>query len=162
MKVYIGADHAGFKLKEHIKGYLDRLGVDYEDVGNLRHEVNDDYPDYSYKVAQAVSGKRNSFGIICCGSSFGACIVANKVRGVRAVSAHNVLEAKISRLHDDANVMCIPGGDTKKKIRGLGVHKSVAERMVKTFLEEKFSAAARHHRRIGKIKKIEAKHFKKK
>ena len=160
MKIFIGADHAGFELKEEIKKYLTDLDLEYQDLGNTKYDINDDYPDFSYSVADAVAKDDRNFGILFCGSSFGACIVANKVPGIRAASVRDVAEVKQARTHDDVNIICIPGGETKERISGLGIAESVAQRIVSTFLETEFSAAARHRRRLNKIKKIEAKHLK--
>lgn len=160
MKVYLGSDHAGFKLKQEMMKYLDKVGVSYEDLGNEVYDENDDYPDYAYQVATKIYYNPNDLGIIFCGSSFGACITANKARGARAVSARSVLGAKLARQHDDANILCLAGGKTiNSSGKGLGLNQDLTKRIIKTFLETKFSKAKRHVRRINKIKKIESKNF---
>jgi len=97
MKIFIGADHAGYKLKEEIKKFLDSKSIAYDDLGNLVLDKQDDYPDFSDKVARAVAKNKSSLGILLCGSSQGACIVANKTKGVRAASARSVGEARLAR-----------------------------------------------------------------
>jgi len=145
--IYIGADHAGFKLKEQIEKYLSAQKMKYIDLGNLKLDKNDDYPDFGFKVAQAVANDKYAKGILICGSSFGVCIVANKVKGIRAVSISNVKDAKLSRQHNDANVLCLSGWDLKSE---------VAKKIIKVWLNTKFSNVARHKRRLNKIKKFES------
>ena len=144
--LYIGADHAGFKLKEQIKKYLLAQKVKFADLGNFKLDKNDDYPDFGYKVAKAVAKNKDSKGILICGTSFGVCIVANKVKGIRAVSISNLKDARLSRQHNDANILCLSGWDLKL---------DMAQKIIKVWLNTKFSGAARHIRRINLIKKIE-------
>lgn len=144
--IYLGSDHAGFKLKQQVKKYLDKEKIKYEDLGNLKYDKNDDYPDYGYKVAKAVAKDEKSKGILVCGSSYGVCIVANKIKGVRAVSIANVRDAKLSREHNNANVLCLSGWNTKLKD---------AQKIINTWLKTNFSKAKRHQRRVKKINKID-------
>lgn len=147
MKIYLGADHAGFKLKERIKKYLKRLKYKVIDKGSTKLLMNDDYPDYGYKVAKAVQkAKGDAKGILFCGSAEGICIAANKVKGIRAVAVWNQKNAKLSRQHNNANVLCLSGWDLKPE---------KAEKIVKTWLETDFTFAPRHMRRIKKIAGIE-------
>jgi ribose 5-phosphate isomerase B len=146
--LYLGADHAGFKLKEQVKKYLLSQKVKVTDLGNLKLDKNDDYPDFGFKVAKAVVKDKDSKGILICGTSFGICIVANKVKGIRAVSISNIKDAKISRSHNDANILCLSGWDLKLPM---------AQKIIKVWLETKFSGASRHIRRLNIIKKIETK-----
>ncbi len=147
MKVYLGSDHGGFKLKEHIKKYLKKLKYQVIDKGNTRFVMTDDYPDYGYKAAKAVAGsKGDAKGILFCGSAEGICIVANKVRGVRAVAVWTLENAKLSRQHNNANVLCLSGWQLNPK---------KAEKIVKTWLETDFTFAPRHVRRLRKIDSIE-------
>lgn len=145
MKIYLGADHAGFKLKEALKVYLKDKGIDYEDLGNKKLNPKDDYPDYGYKVAKTVAAT-NAKGILICGSSFGVCMVANKIKGIRAASVTNEDDAIKTREHNDANVICMSGWNLSKE---------KAAKIVDKFLTTKFSTAKRHRRRVNKIKKIE-------
>lgn len=143
--VFLGSDHAGFVLKEEIKKYLHRLGVNYVDCGNVLLDKNDDYPDFVFSATiQAV--KSRSFGIVFCGNGVGACIVANKVKGARAVNAWNVSIARQARVHNDTNILCLGGRE---------IASVLAKRIIKMWLQTKFSGLEHHARRIAKIKKYE-------
>ncbi|MEA3272071.1 MAG: RpiB/LacA/LacB family sugar-phosphate isomerase, partial [Patescibacteria group bacterium] len=109
MKIFLGADHAGFKLKEQIKKYLEKSGHKVLDEGALKYNKKDDYPDFAAKVAKKVKGDNS--GVLVCGSSHGVCIAANKFKGVRAVAVSNTKDAKLTRQHNDANVLCLSGWD---------------------------------------------------
>lgn len=154
--IYVGADHAGFYLKEKIVKFLVKQGYEVRDMGNWTYDKDDDYPDFGYKVAKAVSEKKGK-GILFCGSAEGVCIVANKVKGVRAIAARETKIAEISRTHNDSNILCLAGGGTKKKVPGVGLSEKKAREIVRVWLNTKFSWAKRHVRRINKIKKIENK-----
>jgi ribose 5-phosphate isomerase B len=145
--LYLGADHGGFKLKEQIKSYLLAQKIKFSDLGSFKFDADDDFPQYSFKVGQAVVRDKKSTGILICGTGFGICIAANKVRGVRAVTIRNVAEAKSARIHNDANIMCFSGWDLKIDL---------AKKIIKTWLDTKFSNAFRHKRRLAKIKKYES------
>ncbi len=144
MKVYIGSDHAGFKLKEELKSYFKKYK--FIDLGNKVYDKNDDYPIFASKVAKVVSKYKNSFGILICGSGEGVCIAANKVKNIRAVLAENTRDAFLSRKDDNANILCL---------QGRYITRSKAKNIVKKFLETKFNKAARYKRRINEIKKLE-------
>ena len=144
--VYLGSDHAGFKLKQQIKEYLDKQKLKYADLGNLKLDKDDDYPDFGYKVAKAVAKDKSSRGILICGSSYGVCIVANKVKGIRAVSIDSVKDAKLSREHNDANVLCLSGWNLSQNF---------AYKIIAAWLKEPFSKDQRHRRRVNMIKRIE-------
>ena len=147
MKIYIGADHGGFKLKEHVKKYLRKLKYKVIDKGNTKLIMTDDYPDYGYKVAKAVQkAKEEAKGVLFCGSAEGICIAANKVKGIRAVAVWNQKNAKLSRQHNNANVICLAGWDLDPK---------KADKIVKTWLETDFTFDPRHVRRLKKINSIE-------
>lgn len=148
--IFIGSDHAGFKLKQGIIKYLTSKKIAFIDVGNTILDPKDDYPDFGVLVAEATS-KTKSTGILICGSSFGVCIVANKIKGVRAVSVSNIADAKKSREHNDANVLCLSGWNTS-----LGS----AQKIVGVFLKTKKSSEPRHARRLAKITAIEKKNLK--
>ena len=141
MKIALGADHAGYKLKEIIKNYLKRKKIEFKDFGT-HSEESVDYPDYVFPVAQAVAGGEFDRGIVMCGSGVGATIVANKVKGIRAVNAYDTYTAKQSREHGDCNVLCLAG-------RKLSRPK--ATKMVDVWLKTEFSGEERHVRRIRKI-----------
>lgn len=139
--IYIAADHAGFKLKELLKVQLAKNKIAFVDLGNSVYEKNDDYPDFGYVLAKKVA-KEKGIGVLMCGSSFGVCIVANKVKGIRAVSISNVRDAKLSREHNNANVLCLSGWNLSSQN---------AMKIVNAFLTTKFSTEARHRRRVKKI-----------
>lgn len=145
-RIYIGSDHAGFTLKQEIKKYLHDLGVKCEDIGNTIFDPTDDYPDFSKAVANKVCKSRGARGILICDSGVGVCIAANKISGIRAVNAYNIKIAKKSCDHNNTNVLCL-GQDY--------VSSQQAKKIVKAWLETKFSTAARHRRRVDKIKKLE-------
>jgi RpiB/LacA/LacB family sugar-phosphate isomerase len=149
--IYLGSDHAGFKLKEKIKKYLAGLGVKFEDLGALKLNPKDDYPDYGARVAEgvAVNPKKNK-GILVCGSAEGMGMVANKFKGVRAAVVYNEETSRLSREHNDANVLSISGWK---------LNEAKMKKIVKAFLETKF-AGGRHARRLKKIAEIEKENFK--
>jgi len=142
--INIGADHAGYKLKEHLRDYLQKKGYYVHDFGAHKLDKNDDYPDYAAMVGKAV--QKNGLGILICGSAEGVCIAANKIRGIRAVAVWNITNAKLSRQHNDANILCLSGWQLTKK---------EAEKIALTWINTPFSGAARHKRRIAKIKRME-------
>lgn len=145
-KLYIGADHGGFELKEKIKAYLSKKGIKFEDLGSTEYDKTDDYPDYAILVAEKVS-KNNGKGILLCRTGHGVCIVANKLNSVRAVTCRNKEEAVKSREHVDANLLCIPGDYlTLEEV----------QEIIGAWLNTNFSNAERHIRRLGKIQKIES------
>ena len=153
-KIYLGADHAGFHLKEKVKEWLKKKKIPFEDCGNLKYEKYDDYPDYAAKAGRKVA-KMKSKGILFCGSAEGICIAANKIKGVRAVAVWKPRMAQQSRGHNDANVLCLSGGGTLKKVKGMGLSLAQATKIIEKFLGTPFSQASRHVRRVKKIKKLE-------
>ncbi|HLD71957.1 MAG TPA: RpiB/LacA/LacB family sugar-phosphate isomerase [Candidatus Nanoarchaeia archaeon] len=152
-KIYLGADHAGFKLKEKIKSWLKVKNIPFEDLGNLIYDKNDDYPDFAEKVGQRVV-KDKIKGILLCGSAEGICIAANKIRGVRAVNPQDILQTKLSRADNDANILCLAGGGMLKPIPGIPLEK--AKKIIMVFLKTAFSGEKRHLRRLNKIKRLES------
>jgi len=151
-KIFLGADHAGFRLKERIKIWLEKENIPYEDVGNFYLDINDDYPLYAAKVARAVVKTKNP-GLLFCGSAEGVCIAANKIKGIRAVNPAGMIQTRFAREHEDANILCLAGGGTRKRQPSVPLRK--AKKMIKTFLGTKFSGAARHKRRLMEIKRLE-------
>ena len=145
--MYLGADHRGYKLKEEIKKYLVKLGYKVEDLGNEIFDPRDDYSDFGKKVAKKVNkNPLKDKGILFCGSGNGMVIAANKTKGTRAILGFNEKIAKLSREHNDANILCLPADF-------LTLNKT--KRIVKTWLETEFSREERHVRRLNKIRKIE-------
>lgn len=145
MKVYIGSDHGGYKYKELIKKYLAAQGIDCRDVGPFTYNPADDYPDYAFAVAQKVV-RDNARGILICRNGIGVSIVANKVKGIRAVSTAEVAIARTARADDNTNILCL-GQDF--------VSPSQAKKIVAAWLATRFSGQSRHQRRLRKISKIE-------
>ncbi|MEK6983650.1 MAG: ribose 5-phosphate isomerase B [Nanoarchaeota archaeon] len=146
-KIFLGADHAGFRLKEEIKNFLNALGYKYNDLGVHTDKNKSDYPEIALKVAREVA-KHNSRGILICGTGTGEAIAANKVRGIRAANCFNEYTAKMSREHNNSNVLCL----------GARVLSSIlAKKMAKIWLETDFSSEARHKRRVKQIENIEKK-----
>ncbi len=146
MKVAIGSDHAGVLMKNEIVPVLDELSIDWEDFGT-KDEESVDYPDFGEKVSDAVSQGKADRGILICGTGIGMSIVANKVPGIRAALCQEDYSAKMSRLHNDANVLVLPG-----RI----IDKEKARAIVKTWFTTDFEGG-RHQRRLDKIKEIEEK-----
>ncbi|MCX7821890.1 MAG: ribose 5-phosphate isomerase B [Syntrophobacterales bacterium] len=106
MRIAVGSDHAGFGLKEFIRDYLKREGYEVEDVGTFSDE-SVHYPEFAFRVAKLVAEGKVDRGVLICGSGIGMCMAANRVRGVRAVHATEPYGAKMSRRHNDANVLCL-------------------------------------------------------
>ncbi len=143
-KVLIANDHAGLLGKETVKQTLDQMGIAYEDLGT-NSEESVDYPDYAERVARRVAAGEAERGILVCGSGIGMQIAANKVPGIRAALAWNEETARLSREHNDANIVTIGSRTTPQEI--------IAQ-IIRAFLTTDF-AAGRHTRRIEKIAKLE-------
>jgi ribose 5-phosphate isomerase B len=148
--IYIGADHAGWELKEALEAYLKEKGFKIVDMGNQNLVDGDDYPDFGYAVAKRVVTDENAHGIVICGNAQGICIVANKVKGVRAATGFNADVAKSAREDDDSNILCLPGRH---------VEVEEAKKIVDTWLETEFSGEDRHVRRLKKVEQIENDEF---
>lgn len=144
--LYIAADHGGFELKEHIKKFLARTGHPVTDVGAYSYVSTDDYPDFSFALAEKVAKNKKAKGILLCRSGQGACIAANKVAGIRAAQSWSAETARRSRTDDNSNVLCL-GGDflSKKEVQSI----------ISTWLKTSFSKLPRHKRRIAKITQYE-------
>ena len=142
VKIYIGADHAGFKLKEELKKFLENLGYNVKDMGAYKYNKEDDYPDFIIPVAKAVAKNSDSRGIVIGGSGQGEAMAANRIRGVRAALIYDKYSVKMSREHNDANIISLGA-------RTLSSRK--AKKLVKLWLETSFSNGERHIRRIKKI-----------
>lgn len=143
-KIAIGSDHGGFKLKEELKKYLSAKGYSVKDYGTYSQD-SCDYPDYAYAVAKAVAAGNCKKGITICKSGIGNSIVANKVCGARAALCYNITAARLSREHNDANILVLGASFVKPVL---------AKRILSIWLKTKFSGG-RHLRRINKIRKIE-------
>lgn len=147
MKIYIGADHGGFELKENLKLYIQNLGYEIEDLGALTLDLEDDYPDFVMPVAKKVVSDGDSVGIVIGRSGNGEAIAANKVKGIRAAVCINSEMAKKAREHNDANILSL-GADYIKQ--------EGAQEIVEAFIETDFSQEERHKRRIEKISEYES------
>jgi len=146
MKIAIGADHAGFALKEELKKLLAQAGESIQDLGTHAAEPTD-YPDQARAVAEAVASGKADCGLLVCGTGIGMAIAANKIAGVRAAVCHDATTARLAREHNDANVLCLGA-----RIVGPGV----AEDAVRAWLGARF-AGGRHERRVDKIRSLERK-----
>ncbi len=144
MKIAVGSDHRGLELKQQIKGIISELGHDFIDVGT-NDSTPVDYPDVAYLAATAVANSEADRAILACATGIGMSIAANKIRGVRAAICHDELNARISRDHNDANVLCLSGDTTG------GV---LLRKMVEVWLDTDFGGG-RHQRRVDKITAIE-------
>ncbi len=146
MRIAVGSDHAGYPLKEHLASWLAESGHAVYDLGAHSAEPVD-YPDDAAAVAQAVLDGRADRGVIVCGSGAGAAIAANKLKGIRASVAHDTYTAHQMVEHDDVNVLSLGA-------RVVG--QALAEDLVRTFIDAKFSRDERHVRRLDKIRALEA------
>lgn len=147
-KVAIGSDHRGFQLKQALKEELNRMGVTVEDVGTFS-EDSVDYPEFAAKVARKVGSRECTRGILVCGSGIGMSVTANKFPGVRAALCHDLNTARMSRLHNDANVLVL----------GESVGPELAQQMLRLWCETPFEGG-RHQRRLDLIRTIEQENFK--
>lgn len=145
MKIYLGADHRGYSLKEKIKVWLVEWGYEVDDVGAQVYDRNDDYVDYAKAVAERISSQADTRGILLCGSGHGVDIVANRFPQVRCILGFNVDVVMQGREHEDANVVSIPAD---------WVSENEAKEMVNMFLKTQFSGEKRHQRRLEKVRNI--------
>ena len=139
-KICISSDHAGFKLKESIKDFLINKNISIIDLGPM-DEDSVDYPDYAKRLSNRVKSKKSDIGILVCGSGIGMAMSANKIKGIRAAVCYNLKSTRLSRQHNNANIISIGSRLTKKNI---------ALKLVSVFLETKFEGG-RHLRRVKKI-----------
>ncbi len=145
MKIGISSDHGGYELKEYIKEYLDKKNIEYIDYGtNSLDSV--DYPDYGFKLAKGVVSGEVDKGIAICGTGIGISIACNKVAGIRCALCSDTYSARMSREHNDANILALGG-------RVIG--KDLALEIVSTWLKAEFQGG-RHERRVNKIFNIES------
>lgn len=146
MKIAIAADHGGFPLKADLVELLQRAGHEPIDLGAYEYIAGDDYPDYALAVGKAVQSKQAERGVILCGSGVGACIAANKLKGIRAGLCHDTYSAHQGVEHDDMNVLCLGA-------RIIGVEP--AKEIVLAFVAAVFNTGERYQRRLGKVLQIE-------
>ncbi|MBR6012254.1 MAG: ribose 5-phosphate isomerase B [Selenomonadaceae bacterium] len=146
MKITIGSDHGAVDLKEEIKKFLQESKIDVQDVGTFGNE-SVDYPDIAEKVCSDILSGKSERGIVLCGTGIGISIAANKIKGIRCALCNDVYSAKMSREHNNANVLAMGG-----RVLGFGP----AVEIVKAWIETEFSGDERHNRRIGKITALES------
>ena len=139
-KIFISSDHAGYKLKEEIKSHLSKKKIFFLDIGP-HNDNRVDYPDFAHKVARKVKANKNNIGILVCGSGMGMNIAANRHKNIRAAQCFNLKSTKLSRLHNDANIITLGSRLLSKKL---------ALSCVIAFLNTKFEGG-RHLKRIKKI-----------
>ena len=139
-KIFISSDHAGYKLKEEIKSHLSKKKISFLDIGP-HNDNRVDYPDFAHKVARKVKANKNNIGILVCGSGMGMNIAANRHKNIRAAQCFNLKSTKLSRLHNDANIITLGSRLLSKKL---------ALTCVIAFLNTKFEGG-RHLKRIKKI-----------
>ncbi|MBI4054561.1 MAG: RpiB/LacA/LacB family sugar-phosphate isomerase [Elusimicrobia bacterium] len=144
MKLVLGSDHAGFSLKEKLKGFLQGLGQEVTDYGCYSLDPVD-YPDVAWMVAEAVSRKQFDRGVLLDGFGGAVCLAANKVPGIRAVSAPDMISARFAAAHEDANILCLGG-----KLLG----ELAAQEILRVWLSTSFEGG-RHERRLYKVSAIE-------
>ena len=148
MKIFLGADHRGFKLKEAVRSWLDKQKEEVVDLGNTQLDPNDDFVDFGSKVAEKVAAGEGR-GIVFCGSG-GMAMVANKFKGVRAVECWNEASARHAKEHDDANVLMLPADF---------VAADLAQKIVAAWLKAATLVDDKHQRRLNKLKEIERRNF---
>jgi ribose 5-phosphate isomerase B len=146
VKIVMGSDHAGFVLKEELKGVVESLGHDVIDVGT-HSTASVDYPDFAEKVGVEILTGRADRGILLCGSGVGASVAANKMPGIRAANCEDYYSAHQGVEHDDMNVIVLGG----RIVGG-----AIASDMVKAYLAAEFTHEERHERRLAKVNAIEA------
>lgn len=145
MKIALGADHGGFELKNEIRAHLEGQGIEILDVGtNSKESV--DYPQYGFKVGQAILQGKADLGIVVCGTGIGISIAANKVPGIRAALCTETYSARMSREHNNANVLALGG-----RVTGVGLALDIVDIFIKTPF-----AGGRHARRVDLITSIES------
>ena len=145
-KIIVGSDHAGFKLKENLKPYLLKLGYKVNDVGTYSAQ-RCDYPHIAYNLAKQVFSGKYDRGILICNTGIGNSIVANRLPGIRAALCYNIKAAKLSRQHNDSNVLVLGAAF---------VSAALAKRIVRVWLMTEFTGG-RHRRRLNQIRTIEEK-----
>lgn len=147
MRIIIGSDHAGYKLKEEIKQMLKKQKHTIEDIGTYSEKIKVDYPDYAFKLAKKIVKDKKAKGILICGTGTGMAIAANRIKGARAAFAYDEYSAIMSRKDNDANILTL-------RARNFSARK--AKKLVQLWLATPFSRAKRHKRRIAKLDKQNA------
>jgi sugar-phosphate isomerases, RpiB/LacA/LacB family len=149
MKIYLGADHQGFHLKEQVFAYLVKHGYEVEDVGDKTLDPNDDFPVFAQRVALKVLGseEKDPRGILICGGGQGVAMAANRFRGIRASVIWDAYEAKMTRYDNDSNVLCLPA-------RIVGEEDAAWQGILETWLSTAFADAVRFKRRNAELDEL--------
>jgi ribose 5-phosphate isomerase B len=150
MKIYLGADHNGFNMKEHVFAYLAKRGYEVEDVGDRELDPNDDFPEFAHMAAMQVLGddpKDDPRAILICGGGQGMCMAANRFRGIRASVIWDEYEAKMTRNDNDSNVLCLPSRVLEDDDTGW-------QNIIDTWLKTPFASAPRYKRRNAQIDEL--------
>lgn len=150
MRIGLGSDHGGYNLKSEIITYLESKGIECIDFGTKNSNESVDYPLYGEMVANAVIEKEVDYGILCCGTGIGISLAANKVPGIRCAVVSDVFSAKMSKAHNDANMLSLG-----ERVLGRGLALEIVEAWISTEFE-----GDRHSKRVDMIKQIEEKHNK--
>ncbi|HSQ33835.1 MAG TPA: ribose 5-phosphate isomerase B [Peptostreptococcaceae bacterium] len=150
MKIGIGSDHGGYRLKEDIKKYLEEKGIEYVDFGADSANISVDYPKFGLAVAEAIVNKEIQKGIVCCGTGIGISLAANKVPGIRCAVVSDTFSAKMSRAHNNANMLSLG-----ERVLGRGLALDIVE----AWLNEEFEGD-RHQKRVDMLSEIEKKYNK--
>lgn len=145
MKIGLGSDHGGYNLKEEIKKHLESKGIECVDFGTENAHDSVDYPIYGEKVAKAVVSKNVDYGILCCGTGIGISLAANKVKGIRCAVVSDTFSAKMSKAHNDANILSLG-----ERVIGKGLALEIVDAWINTEFE-----GDRHLRRVNMLKDIE-------
>jgi ribose 5-phosphate isomerase B len=149
MKIYLGADHQGFAMKEDVFAYLAKRGYNVEDVGDRELDPNDDFPEFAQMAALKILGDEDEDprAILLCGGGQGMCIAANRFRGIRASVIWDAYEAKMTRNDNDSNILCLPS-------RVLHDEPKLWQDIIDTWLDTPFAAAPRYKRRNAQIDEL--------
>lgn len=150
MKIAVGTDHGGFHLKPALLKHLEKRDIEYKDFGCYTHDSTD-YNEYALAVSEAVASGEFDRGILICGTGIGMSIVANKVKGIRCAHCHDTFSARMTRLHNDANVLAFG-----ERVIGAGLMLDIVD----AFIDTQFSNEERHINRVNKIKAQEERNFK--
>lgn len=144
MKIFVGADHNGFQLRNSLLSYLKKAGYDVDDLGDEKLDPEDDFPVFAQKVVTAMktSGDPDARGILICGSGQGMCMVANRHKGIRAALGYDAVAVRSARNDDDSNVLCLPARILEKDTTNV---------IVETWLHTPFAAAPRYIRRLQEM-----------
>jgi ribose 5-phosphate isomerase B len=151
VKIGIGSDHGGYNLKKDIIAHLEKKGIECVDFGTKNDVDSVDYPIYGEKVAEAVVSKDIDYGILCCGTGIGISLAANKVPGIRCAVVSDTFSAKMSKAHNDANMLSLG-----ERVLGRGLALEIVDAWIETEFE-----GGRHDKRVNIIKSIEEKYNKK-